>query len=212
MAVRNHKLQCHAVHFRFQRRREYLLHYCHFTSRKSLTHVCLPQITIFYADLKNILLCISAFFSASTLCMQLTILSTAVVFILEVSFFVLVPLLQRLIQGSLRTCSILSWIKTPFRNGLTLTTPITWNGFFSLPIQHRGSASRRQRNTGNGSLITVRTAATTRTHPTMGLIQVDLSSHKIFLLDFYPTFMLKVLVVLGKFLLNFGLKNLLSVS
>jgi 26S proteasome regulatory subunit N1 len=41
--------------------------------------------TVVHTDLKNILLCISAFFSVSTLCMQLSILATAVVFILEVS-------------------------------------------------------------------------------------------------------------------------------
>jgi hypothetical protein len=45
----------------------------------------LPQITVFFSDLKNILLTISAFFSVSTVCMQLSILATAVVFILEVS-------------------------------------------------------------------------------------------------------------------------------
>lgn len=43
-----------------------------------------PQITTIFGDLKNILLCISAFFAVSTLCMQLKILATAVVFILEV--------------------------------------------------------------------------------------------------------------------------------
>ena len=58
-----------------------------------------------------------------------------------------------LIQGTLRICSILSWIKIRFRHGLMSTTPITWNGFFSLPIQHRNSALRRQRNTGIGWLI-----------------------------------------------------------
>ena len=44
------------------------------------------DITIFYADLKNILLCVSAFFSVSTLCMQLKIIATACVFILEHPF------------------------------------------------------------------------------------------------------------------------------
>lgn len=53
--------------------------------------------------------------------------------------------------------------------------------------------------------LTIRTAAATTPLPSK-------VSHKIFLLDFYPTFLLKGLVVLGKFLLNFGLKNLLSVG
>lgn len=43
------------------------------------------QIQIFYIDMKNILLCISAFFSLSTACMQISILATAVVFVSEVS-------------------------------------------------------------------------------------------------------------------------------
>ena len=44
------------------------------------------DINLFYADLKNILLCISCFFSVSTLVMQLALLATAVVFINEHSF------------------------------------------------------------------------------------------------------------------------------
>jgi 26S proteasome regulatory subunit N1 len=50
------------------------------------TFIFSADITIVYADLKNILLCVSAFFSMSTLCMQLTILATAIVFILEHPF------------------------------------------------------------------------------------------------------------------------------
>ena len=50
------------------------------------TFIFYADITIFYADLKNMLLCISAFFSVSTLCMQFTILATAVVFIMEHPF------------------------------------------------------------------------------------------------------------------------------
>ena len=50
------------------------------------TFIFYADITIFYADLKNMLLCISAFFSVSTLCMQFTILATAVVFIIEHPF------------------------------------------------------------------------------------------------------------------------------
>ena len=50
------------------------------------TFIFSADITIVYADLKNILLCVSAFFSVSTLCMQLTVLATAIVFILEHPF------------------------------------------------------------------------------------------------------------------------------
>lgn len=50
------------------------------------TFIFYADISIFYADLKNMLLCISAFFSVSTLCVQITILATAVVFIIEHPF------------------------------------------------------------------------------------------------------------------------------
>mmetsp|Transcript_40532 Transcript_40532/g.100176 ORF Transcript_40532/g.100176 Transcript_40532/m.100176 type:complete len:321 (-) Transcript_40532:1314-2276(-) len=50
------------------------------------TFIFKNDITIVYADLKNICLCVSAFFSVSTVCMQLSILATAVVFILEHPF------------------------------------------------------------------------------------------------------------------------------
>ena len=50
------------------------------------TFIFSTDIMIVYADLKNILLCVSAFFSTSTLCMQLTIIATSVVFIIAHPF------------------------------------------------------------------------------------------------------------------------------
>lgn len=50
------------------------------------TFIFSSDITIVYADLKNTLLCVSAFFSASTLVMQLAILASSIVFNIEHPF------------------------------------------------------------------------------------------------------------------------------
>ena len=90
------------------------------------TFIFYADITIFYADLKNMLLCISAFFSVSTLCMQFTILATAVVFIIEHPF--------------MDDDSLPKWLMVRLHKKLVMK----WIHYFALPSAKFGIPATRK--------------------------------------------------------------------